>query len=153
MFHLSQYPTLTADLKKHLQQQNIEFDKPGTILADFQQLLDFVADGDIPVTRTYLLPLKVLRPLNQRLSQPLELGLKRPQQKSYPHLNGLYLLLRTTGLGQIDTRPKKPRLHLEPDVLASWQSLNPSEQYMTLLETWTLRGNSEVLGEGHRLER
>ncbi len=39
--------------------------------------------------------------MNERLSEPIQLDLKRPQQKSYPPINGLYLLLRASGLGQI----------------------------------------------------
>jgi hypothetical protein len=148
MFYLRQQFELTPDLEKVLHRQSIEAHSPGTILPDFQQLLDFVGEGGIPVTGTYLLPLKFLKPLNERLNQPIQLGLKRPQQKSYPHLNGLYLLLRTTGLSQIDTKPKKPQLVIDRDVLQSWAGLNPAEQYLTLLETWTMRGRGEVIGEG-----
>ncbi|MGH9903869.1 MAG: hypothetical protein ACRD68_18830 [Pyrinomonadaceae bacterium] len=33
------------------------------------------------------------------LKKPHRIGLKRPQQKSYPRVNGLYLLLRASGSG------------------------------------------------------
>lgn len=147
MAYISQQYKLTGKLKKVLQKQTISLQEPGSILADFQSLLDFVAGRDIGVTGTYLLPLKSLRPLNDRLSRPLQLGLKRPQQKSFPHINGLYQLLRATGLGQIAARPKKPQLVLDPELLPSWQSLNPTERYMSLLETWLLRASDEIIGE------
>ena len=148
MFYLRQQFALTANLKKVLHQQSISTHDPSTILPDFHQLLEFIGKDGVPVTGTHLLPLKFLKPLNERLSQPIRLGLKRPQQKSYPHINGLYLLLRTTGLGQIDTKPKKPQLIIDRDALQSWAGLTPTEQYLTLLETWTMRGRGEVIGEG-----
>jgi len=74
-----------------LKQQNITETEPGTILQDFQTLLDFVGDAGIAVSGTqHLLPLKSLADLNQRLSEPIQTDLKRPQQKSYPPINDLY---------------------------------------------------------------
>jgi len=148
MFYLRQQFELTTDLEKVLRRQSIEAHSPGTILQDFRQLLDFVGENGLSVTGAHLLPLKFLQPLNERLSQPLKLGLKRPQQKSYPPINGLYLLLRCTGLGQIEAHPKKPRLVIDREALQSWNNLTPTEQYLTLLETWTMRGRGEVIGEG-----
>lgn len=132
---------------KILQQHAIDDRQPGTILADFNTLLDFIGPKGIPATAGHLFPLKILKPLNQRLSRPIELGLKRPQQKSYPHLNGLYLLLRSTALGRIDATDKQPRLMLDREVLQSWAGLNQTEQYFTLLETWALRANAGLIGE------
>lgn len=151
MFYIHQQIEFTSALKQVLHQQSVGADHPGTILADFQTLLDFIGDGSLPVTGSHLLSLKFLKPLNERLSQPIELGLKRPQQKSYPHINGLYLLLRATSLGIIDSTPKKPQLVLDPVVLASWEQLTPTERYFTLLETWALRGRGEIIGDerGH----
>ncbi|GAB4459490.1 MAG: hypothetical protein Kow0031_39470 [Anaerolineae bacterium] len=88
-----------------------------------------------------------MQPLNRRLSRTLQLGLKRPQQKSYPHINGLYLLLRATGLGRFDPTAASPRLQLDTNLLVSWAGLSPTEQYLTLLETWLLRGRLEIIGE------
>jgi hypothetical protein len=148
MFYLPQQFKLTTALKKVLRGQSIDANSPGTILHDFHQLLDLAGEQGFPVTGAYQLPLKLLKPLNERLSRPIQLGLKRPQQKSYPNINGLYLLLRTTGLSRIDTQPKKPRLLIDQEVLQSWASLTPTEQYLTLLETWAIRGKGEVIGEG-----
>ena len=91
--------------------------------------------------------MKSLTELNQRLSEPIQTALKRPQQKSYPPINGLYLLLRASGLGQIEYRGKKPFLALNPELLSSWKSFNPTERYCTLLESWLIHANEELLGE------
>ena len=121
---------------------------PGTILHDFAALLAFVRGRNLPVSKTYQLPpLKVLPQINALLSQPIEVRLKRPQLKSYPHVQGLYLLLRATGLGQIGGAPAKPVLVIDQQVHDAWSALNPTEQYFTLLEAWLLRGRPEIVGE------
>lgn len=102
MFFLREVRNLTAAHKRTLQQQAIDENSPGVILRDFDTLIDFVGEKGLQVTGTHLRPLKLLKPLNGRLTQPLELGLQRPQQKSYPQINGLFLLLRATGLGVIE---------------------------------------------------
>jgi hypothetical protein len=131
-----------------LKQQTIIDTQPGTILRDFQILLEFIGESGIEVSGVNnLLPLKILAELNQRLGEPLQIDLKRPQQKSYPPINGLYLLLRTMGLGQINSQGKKPRLTINTELLNQWQQLNPTEQYMTLLEAWLIRADEELLGE------
>ena len=131
-----------------LQQQKITATEPGTILQDFQTLLDFVGEKGIPVSgKQNLLPMKSLAELNQHLSEPIQIALKRPQQKSYPPINGLYLLLRASGLGQIENRGKKPFLLLNSELLSSWQGFNPTERYCTLLESWLIHANEELLGE------
>jgi hypothetical protein len=129
-----------------LQQQQITETEPSPVLKDFQTILEFVGDG-IPVSGVnHLFPLKALPALNERLSTPIPLALKRPQMKSYPTIQGLYLLLRATGLAQITARGKKPYMVLNPEVLESWNHLNPTERYFTLLEAWLLRAHEEMLG-------
>ncbi|NEV65153.1 plasmid pRiA4b ORF-3 family protein [Thiorhodococcus minor] len=120
---------------------------PGAILRDFEALLDLIGEQGLPLTPGHLFAMKTLETINQRLARPLELGLKRAQQKSYPHINGLYLVLRASGLGLIDTASKKPRLHLDPVVLASWCSLNAAERYFALLKAWWGRSSEEIIGE------
>jgi hypothetical protein len=141
-------PPLSEEAIALLKQQHIKETEPGTILQDFQTLLDFVGDEGIPVSGTHhLFPLKSLADLNECLREPIQLDLKRPQQKSYPPINGLYLLLRASGLGQIVTQGKKHFLILNPELLQSWNTLNPTERYFTLLEAWLIRADEEMLGE------
>jgi hypothetical protein len=145
---LDTLPPLSAEAIAALTQQAITETQPGTILQDFQTLLDFIGEAGIPVSGTYyLFAQSLLAELNQRLINPIRLDLKRPVQKSYPPINGLYLLLRVTGLGQIVPKGKKHHLMLNPEILQSWNSLNPTERYLTLLEAWLIRANEEMLGE------
>lgn len=120
---------------------------PGSILHDFQVLLDFVTEESPQLTAGHLLPMKVLTTLNERLSRRIRHGLSRPQQKSYPHINGLFLLLRASGLTLVDASGRKPVLEVDPIVLESWRGLNPDERYFALLESWLLRGDGEIIGE------
>ena len=143
---LRQFKLIEAQ-QQPLRASVIDQTHPGSLLRDLATFLAFVDEVAPQVTGTHLLPLKVLEPLNARLSEPLRHGLSRPQQKSFPHINGLFWLARATGLTTIDGTSKKPRLLLDATTMASWQTLNPTEQYCTLLESWTLRAPSSIIGE------
>ena len=123
---------------------------PGTILRDFEAFLAFVEEGELPLTGTHQLRRQVLADLNARLAHPLQIGLTRPLQKSYPHVNGLYLLLRASGLTFVQGTDRKPLLAVDEVVRQVWDSLNPTERYCTLLETWLVRGHPEIIGERGR---
>jgi hypothetical protein len=123
---------------------------PGTILRDFEAFLAFVEEGELPLTGTHQLRRQVLADLNARLAHPLQTGLTRPLQKSYPHVNGLYLLLRASGLTFVQGTDRKPLLAVDEVVRQVWDSLNPTERYCTLLETWLVRGHPEIIGERGR---
>src|SRR5262245_12122089 len=142
--------TLSKTLAKVLHDQDLDLDRPGPIVRDFQRLLDFVGDGIEVGGKYYLLPMESITELDNRLSRPLHLELKRPQLRSHPYLQGLYLLLRATGLGQVGRVGSKARLQLDPIVLESWRNLNPTERYFNLLEAWLLRGRPEMVGEKGR---
>jgi hypothetical protein len=139
----------TSTPKPTLRLEDQDFDQgaPGTILQDFEALLHLMGDQGLPVTPAHLLAMSCLETINQNLTKPLQVRLKRALQKSYPHINGLYLLLRATGLGPIDTQIKKPRIRLDPLVLESWRSLNGAERYFALLKAWWGRASEEMLGE------
>jgi hypothetical protein len=123
---------------------------PGTILRDFEMLLGYLRQAGLPVTGKSQLPLRVLPEINVRLTHPLQLGLKRPLQKSYPHIHGLYLLLRASGLTCVGGTSEKPLLLVDQAVHQVWESLNPTERYGNLLEAWLLRGKPEIIGEDRR---
>ena len=148
MFWREQRLKWTEEHRRTLRALEVSEDGPGTVLRDFQMLLSFVRERKLPVSKTnQLLPIKVLPAINARLVQPIDLGLKRPQLKSYPHIQGLYLLLRASGLGRIDRTTARPVLAIDEAVNHSWSSLNPTERYFNLLETWQLRGQPEIVGE------
>lgn len=137
----------TPSQLRQLEAQDFEQRAPGTILQDFEALLNLIGEQGLPVTPGHLLTMKSLETINRSLTHPLELRLKRAMQKSYPHINGLYLLLRATGLALIDTQFKKPQLKLDPPILASWHSLNAAERYFALLKAWWGRASEEIIGE------
>ncbi|NEX19467.1 plasmid pRiA4b ORF-3 family protein [Thiorhodococcus mannitoliphagus] len=142
-----QTPARTLTPGHQLDTPDFERQPPGSILHDFEALLGLIGDQGLPVTPGHQFAMKTLESINQHLTHPLELGLKRAMQKSYPHINGLYLVLRASGLAWIDTASKKPRLHLDPAVLASWCSLNAAERYFALLKAWWGRSSEEMIGE------
>ena len=143
----SQSIGFSPEHKRVLQELTIQESSPGTILRDFEALLNYLKKGDLVITGTHQLPLRVLSEINTHLTQPLQLGLKRPQQKSYPHIHGLYLLVRASGLTCIGGTGKKPLLLVDEVVYREWVGLNPTERYGILLETWLLRGKPEIIGE------
>jgi len=131
-----------------LRSQTISEESPGMILKDFRTLLNFLQEQEILVSGVnQLLQLKFLPDLNQRLSHPTNVQLKRPVQKSYPYILGLCLLLRMVGLAQITPKGKIQTVALDLALLQAWNRLNPTEQYFTLLEAWLILADESVIGE------
>jgi len=91
--------------------------------------------------------MRLLNDLNARMLVPFNVTLQRPQLRSFPNLHGLYLLLRSTALVVVRQGTGGARLVVDPGALESWNSLNPTERYFTLLEAWLLHGKCEMIGE------
>jgi Plasmid pRiA4b ORF-3-like protein len=143
--------TLTKEQEQLLRAQVIDGQQPGTVLRDFQTVLDFVGVGGVKAAGKYnLLPLDSLGELNQRLGRPLQLQLKRPQLRSHPYLQGLHLLLRASTLTRVEGVGAKDRLVVDPLLLQQWNALNPTERYFNLLEAWLRFGREEMVGERGR---
>jgi hypothetical protein len=139
---------LTTDQEHALQDQVITGDEPGTVLHDFGVLLDALGlDGVEAGGKYHLIPIKLIGELDQRLSRPLELELKRPQIRSHPYLQALNLLLRASGLGRVEGTGDKARLGLDPAMKMQWDQLNPTERYFNLLEAAFRFGRAEMVGE------
>lgn len=134
--------------QRALRNQPIGENEPGAVLRDFASLLDFVGAREVAVSGKHqLLPMSLLAELNSRLSRTNQVSLQRPQQKSYPYINGLYLLLRASGLSLVEHHGNKQFLLLDEDALRSWRGLNLTERYFALLGAWLIRGRGEILGE------
>lgn len=123
---------------------------PGTVLHDFEVLLAYLQDQPLPLTAGHQLPRNILPQINARLAHPIRIDLKRPLQKSFPPIHGLYLLLRASGLTYVGGTAKKPLLFLDADLYQEWLALNSTERYAALLEAWLLRGQPEIVGEQGR---
>ncbi len=144
-------PELKPSAQQALRSQTISELTPGSLLHDFAALLDFVATRELTATgKQQLLPLAALEELNSQMAQPLNLGLKRAVQKSYPHINGLFLLARATGLLRVVRHDETLLWRLDETALSVWQSLNHTEQYFTLLEAYLYHASVEMIGERGR---
>lgn len=120
----------------------------GTILRDFDNLINYIGTSGIPVSgKHHLFTMKSLPELNELLTHPLETGLQRPQLKSYPHLSGLYLLLRTSGLGVLGQKGKSDVLAVDAAMWENWKRLTTTERYFSLLRALWCNGSLEILGE------
>ena len=142
---------MTSNEIQFIKNQIFNDNEPGALLKDFSSLLDFMGTTGITVSKkNHLFAIKLLPSLNQLMTKPLENKLKRPQQKSFPHLNGLYLLLRASGLTYIVLEKKDVKLMVNTTALEQWHALNPSEQYFSLFYAWWHRGSDEIIGERGR---
>jgi hypothetical protein len=142
---------ISSAQERCLREQTITAEQPGSVLRDFQMLLDFLQPNGVEAAGKYnLIHLKYIKELDLRLSRPLRLEMPRPQIKSHPYLQGLSLLLRASGLTRVDGTGSKARLVVDPEMLVQWQQLNPTEQYFNLLEAWLRIGREQMIGEGDR---
>lgn len=147
---------LTSAQQDILRAAKFDASGPGTILADFETLLAFIGlNGVKSGGKNLRIPLAALNDLDERMTHPLRPQLTRPQQVSYPHLNGLYLLLRATGLGIGSGQGDSGRLALNPPMLSQWVTLNPIEKYMTLFQAmldsnWSMISSDESSHRGPR---
>jgi hypothetical protein len=138
----------TAAHERLLRDQVISSDKPGSVLHDFDAILDFVGPYGVPAKGQHnLLPLKSIGEMDRLLSRPLNLQMKRPLIRSHPYLLGLNLLLRASGLTLVEGSGDKARLVVDPEMMLQWKQLNPTERYFNLLEAWLLFGRAEMVGE------
>lgn len=144
------FSTQQADYLKNL---NINSSFPGTLLKDFNTLLGLIGADGLAVSETaHIFAMKVLPNINQRMSKPIQPKTVRPTQKTFPHINGLYLLLRASGLATVQVDKKKARLILDPALMLQWQLLNDTEQYFALFQAWTLQYNDEIVSESNRFD-
>jgi hypothetical protein len=105
-------------------------------------LLDFVGEAKVRVSRTHnLFHAGILPKLNARLSRPMDVRLKRPQQKSYAYINGLYLLLRATGLGRIGQAEVVP---LSREILGRHYTVEVRRSARLKVSQWLRRASKEL---------
>ena len=145
----SQTTGLASEYQRILQEQSIDVTGPGTILRDFESLLQCVQDSSsFKVTGKYnLVPVNMLADINALFAHPIRVDLRRPQQKSYPNILALYWLLRANGFIFIEGAGTKQHAQVDEMTRQTWSRLNPTEQYCGLLETWLLRAKPEIIGE------
>ena len=140
---------VAAQSRQLLTDQQISIEGPGTLLRDVQALIAFIGTRGVATqSNRGNLPASLLPELNARLTYPLEIQLKRPLLRDYPNVGGVYLLLRVLNLVRSDA----VRVWIDPERLAAWNELNPTERYFALLETWLLDADGQVLGGASQRE-
>ena len=138
---------IADDVKHVFHDLRIDEQGPGTILRDFEALLEFFGSRTVETTgKRGALPVRILPELNRRLSRVTEGVSPRARLGGYPYIQGLYLLLRSTGFVRLEKAGSRLRFALVPEVLASWRGLNPTERYFALLEAWWFRARPEAIG-------
>lgn len=147
--HLPEHMQVTRQYKSFMKALQITQTQPGPVLHDIGVLLEMMQTTPLDLTTTYRLSRTQLEAINKQLHRPIRVALKRPQQKSYPPILGLYLLLHASGLTQVDETGSRPQMFIEENMYAQWQKLNPVEQFGYLLEAWLLRGHIDSVGAGY----
>ncbi|NOT60269.1 MAG: plasmid pRiA4b ORF-3 family protein [Acidobacteria bacterium] len=139
---------LSAKSQDLLRAQTITQNEPGTVLRDFETFLQFIASHPLEAAGLYdMLPINCLSALNEQMSQPLRIEMKRPMHKSFPHLSVLFLLARAGGFICTDGQSGKRLLRLYEPALQQWQTLNATERYFTLLDIYLWHANGELIND------
>ena len=134
--------------------KKIDYDKilrgnQGTIVKDFNNLLNFIEEkGSLALTKSETaFNMADLISLNENLSNPQKTGLSRPQQKAFPYINSLFLLLRLSSLALVKKEKSKSVIQIDPSALDSWKQLKLVEQYGHLLTYLCHPEADAILGE------
>lgn len=122
--------------------------KQGQVLSEFQILLDYVTQVKPRIgKKTFQLSSTSLLDLNKRLSKSLHLDLRKPQPRSFPHINALYLLFKSSGLASYTYEDNNLYLKLDSAALKKWKELSDFDKYFNLLSSWLGNGHPEIICE------
>ncbi len=121
---------------------------PGTIISDFEAFIDIVKNNEVLLaTSQKSVTVSQLHDINKQLPTQWEVSLKRPLQKSFPNIHGLFLLLRCSGIFDAKKENRKTIISINPTIYTSWLALSAEEKYLNLLRVWLLHAHPEVIGE------
>ena len=110
-----------------------------TIVENINRVIAYIQEHKVLASkgRQYF-AIKHIKELNTILVDPLDIFSIRPLQKSYPNINGIYLILRTMGMLTFKVSKKEIIMGIDEKLLKRWRQLNATEQYFTLLENWLI---------------
>jgi len=121
---------------------------PGSLIADFEMLLTEAEQTGIPLSeKTKHIAMGQLFRINESLTTPLITEYSRPKQESLPNINGLYLLLRISGLTKVQRKEKKRILVAHGPAVEIWRGLSNEEKYVSLFKYFLFSSHDLV----HRL--
>ena len=125
--------------KIDINKKEITIDGNETVVENINRLIAHIQNHKTLATKAKRhFATKQIKELNEILVNPIEITSSRPAQKTYPNINGLYLLLRTMGILRFKVSKKEIVMEINEELLKSWQSLNATEQYFMLLEFWLI---------------
>lgn len=143
MYIKQQYNKIKIDNKE------IILEGKETIVEDINRVLYYIQNNKILATKgKQYFAIKHIKELNAILVDPIDVFSTRPAQKTYPNINGIYLILRTMGMLTFKVSKKETVMSVNEKLLKSWQSLNFTEQYFTLLENWLIHSKPRETIEG-----
>jgi hypothetical protein len=146
MFYLNDHDRkllkVTVQQEQFLKSLVIDENGPGTILRDFEMLLNLIKETPLELTPTHQLSSNAITLINSKLVNPIEHGLKPVSQKSFPQVHGLFLLVQASGLTEVIPTKKGRLLEIADDLYTQWQTFNSYDRYGNLLESWYLRTQS-----------
>jgi len=122
-----------------------------TIVENINRVLAHIQENKILATKgKQYFAIKHIKDLNSILVDPIDVFSTRPAQKTYPNINGIYLILRTMGMLTFQVSKKETVMGINEKLLKSWKKLNHTEQYFTLLENWLIHSQPYDTIEGNR---
>jgi len=134
MYIKQQYDKIKIDNSTEFRIQENE-----AIVENINRLIRFIQNNKVLATKTNRhFAIKQIEELNSILVNPIKILSARPQQKTYPNLDGLYLILITMGILSFRVSKKDIIMRIDEELLKNWQTLNATEQYFMLLEFWLI---------------
>jgi len=136
MYIKNQYDAIVIDKKTTLLEGN------ETIVENINRVIAHIQNNTILATKNkYHFATKNIKELNDILVNPINIISARPVQKTYPNVNGIYLLLRNMGILRFEASKKDIVMKIDEELFKNWKNLNETEQYFTLLELWLIQSS------------
>ena len=124
-----------------------------SVVENINRVIEHIQNHKILATKAKRhFAIKQIKELNDILGNPIEIISVRPAQKTYPNVNGIYLLLRAMGILRFKVSKKEIVMEINEELLKNWQSLNATEQYFMLLEFWLIHSHPrETIDASNRM--
>lgn len=147
MYIKNQYDAIVVDKKTTLLEGN------ETIVENINRVIAHIRNNTILATKNkYYFATKNIKELNEILVNPINIISTRPVQKTYPNVNGIYLLLRSMGILRFEASKKDIVMKIDEELFKNWKNLNETEQYFTLLELWLIHSSpKDVIEAFHEI--
>ena len=143
MYIKNQYDAIVVGKK------TIVLDGNQTIVENINRIISHIRNNTVLATKNnYYFAIKNIKELNDILVNPIDIISARPVQKTYPNINGIYLLLRSMGILRFEVSKKNIVMKIDEELFKNWENLNKTEQYFTLLEIWLIHSSPRELIEG-----